>query len=136
MGQAEVLSCARKSENRERRSENWFHIKPAPIAHPRFKPTHQEPLPAGRFSISLQQVEELMKRAVVSILILLVVASIAVAQATVANCPQDGQKANFTGATRPNPHAPPALECEFKHVFFNPATKQTTEHVFWQPCGS
>jgi hypothetical protein len=77
-----------------------------------------------------------MKQVVVSILILLAVASIAFAQATTAKCPQDGGEGQFTGATRPNPHAPPALECEFKHVYFNPATKQTTVHIFWQPCGS
>jgi len=77
-----------------------------------------------------------MKRVVVSILILLAVAAIAFAQATVATCPQDGAQAKFTGATRPNPHAPPALECEFKHDYYNPASKQTTVHTFWQPCGS
>jgi hypothetical protein len=77
-----------------------------------------------------------MKLPVVSILVLVLVASIAFAQATSAICPQDGAQARFTGATRPNPQAPPALQCEFKHDYFNPATKQTTVHTFWQPCGS
>jgi|HubBroStandDraft_3_1064219.scaffolds.fasta_scaffold1216445_1 hypothetical protein len=77
-----------------------------------------------------------MKLVLVSILILLAVASIAFAQATVATCPQDGGQGKFTGNTRPNPHAPPAKECEFKHEFFDPATKQTRVHTFWQPCGS
>ena len=77
-----------------------------------------------------------MKLVVVSILILLAVASIALAQGTVATCPQDGAQARFTGATRPNPHAPPALECEFKHDFYDNASRSTRSHTFWQPCGS
>lgn len=76
-----------------------------------------------------------MKTVLVATLFLLLALSLAgLAQGTWAICPYDGAQAQATGATRRNPHAPPALECEYSHRYWD--NDHWATHRFWQPCGS
>ena len=75
-----------------------------------------------------------MKKIVIAVLVLLVLGLFALAQGGSAACRYDGVESTFTGSTRPNPHAPPLVECQYSHQYWD--NDHWARHSFWQPCGS
>jgi len=75
-----------------------------------------------------------MKKVVIASLLLFVLGLFALAQGGSAACPYDGAQASATGSTRANRHAPPALECQYSHQYWD--KDHWAAHTFWQPCGS
>ena len=75
-----------------------------------------------------------MKKALLLVVLTVMFSLFALAQfRPSATCPYDGANAEATGATRPNPHAPPAQECQYSHQYWDKDHWAT--HTFWQPCG-
>ena len=75
-----------------------------------------------------------MKKTLVTLALLLFALGVAsLAQGTWATCPYDGARSQFTGQTRANPHAPPALQCQYSHQYYDKDHWAT--HTFWEPCG-
>jgi hypothetical protein len=75
-----------------------------------------------------------VRKFVIALGVLLAFGLLAIAQNGTATCPYDGAQAAATGATRQNPHAPPAEECQYSHKFWD--TDHWSTHTFWLPCGS
>ena len=74
-----------------------------------------------------------MRKIFVVSVIVLVLGLLAMAQGGSANCPYCGALAPATGATRQNPHAPPAEECQYSHKYWD--NDHWATHTFWQPSG-
>jgi hypothetical protein len=75
------------------------------------------------------------KRVTALLVLLLGIAAYAVAQYSGATCPYDGAPAHFTGATRRNPNAPPASECQYSHQHASADGYGFQTHTFWELCG-
>ncbi|MGD0522559.1 MAG: hypothetical protein ABSA48_14990 [Terracidiphilus sp.] len=74
-----------------------------------------------------------MRKIIVVSVMLLAFVLLAMAQSETATCPYDGAQASATGATRQNPHAPPAEECQYSHKYWD--TDHWATHTFLLPCG-
>jgi hypothetical protein len=62
------------------------------------------------------------------IAILLLVAVLAWAANAYTACPYDGESAYFDGERN-------GSSCEYRHLYADRRSGQTTEHVFWAGCG-